>query len=72
MEPRSSAATIGRTVVVGGFLVALVLVGRPVWLAVLLGVLLIGVWTAPFILAPPRRQRRSVVRVLQQKRARPG
>jgi len=74
MEPTLSTATIGRTVVVGGYLVAVVLVGRPVWLAVLLGVLLVGVWAAPFRLrpAPPRRQRWSPVRVVQHKRARPG
>jgi hypothetical protein len=67
-----STSTIGRTAVVGGYLVAVVLVGRPVWLALLLGVLLVGVWVAPFVLDPPRRQRSIGVRVVQQKRARPG
>ena len=42
MRHEWSTATIGRTVVVGGYLVAVVLVGRPVWLALLLGVLLAG------------------------------
>jgi hypothetical protein len=67
-----STSTIGRTVVVGGYLVAVVLVGRPVWLALLLGVLLVGVWVAPFVLDPPRKQGSIGVRVVQQKRARPG
>jgi hypothetical protein len=58
----SSTATIGRTVVVGAYLVALVLVGRSVWLALLLGALLVGVWAAPIALAPPRRQRQTGVR----------
>jgi type IV secretory pathway TrbD component len=50
-------ATTGRTVVLVGYLVAVVLVGRPVWLALLLGVLLILVWVAPIALAPPHRRR---------------
>jgi hypothetical protein len=53
----SSTATIGRTVVVGAYLIALVLVGRPVWLSLLLGVLLVLVWVAPIALAPPPRRR---------------
>jgi hypothetical protein len=57
MDRASSTATIGRTVVVGGYLVALVLVGRPVWLTLLLGVLLVMVWVAPIALAPPPRRR---------------
>lgn len=57
MDRKLSTATIGRTVVVGGYLLALVLVGRPVWLALLLGVVLVGVWAAPVVLAPPRRHR---------------
>jgi hypothetical protein len=49
------SSSIGRTVVVGAYLIALVLVGRPVWLALLLGVLLVLVWVAPIVLAPPPR-----------------
>ena len=45
---------IGRTVVVGLYLVALALAGRPIWLAVLLGVALALVWVAPLLLAPPQ------------------
>jgi hypothetical protein len=45
---------IGRTVVVGLYLAALALAGRPIWLAVLLGVALTLVWAAPLLLAPPR------------------
>jgi hypothetical protein len=67
-----STSTIGRTVVVGAYLVAVVVVGRPVWLAFLLGLLLVGVWVAPFVLNPQRRQDRIGVRVVRQKRARPG
>ena len=43
---------IGRTVVVGLYLVALAFAGRPIWLAVLLGVALALVWAAPLLLAP--------------------
>jgi hypothetical protein len=56
MGQPSSTATIGRTVVVGVYLVALVLVGRPVWLALLLGVLLTLVGVAPIGLAPSWRR----------------
>ena len=35
MERSMSVATIGRTVVVGAYLVAVAIAGRPVWLAVL-------------------------------------
>ena len=48
-----SAATIGRTVVVGAYLVALAVAGDPVWLAVLLGVGLVLVWAAPFLAPRP-------------------
>jgi len=47
-------ATIGRTVVVGAYLVALAVAGEPVWLAVLLGVALLLVWVAPLVLDPSR------------------
>jgi hypothetical protein len=57
----SSTATIGRTVVVGAYVVALVLVGRPVWLALLLGVLLVLVWVAPIALTPPPRRRSTAM-----------
>ena len=61
MDRKLSTAMIGRTVVVGGYLVALVLVGRPVWLALLLGVLLVLVWVAPIVLAQPSRRRSTGV-----------
>jgi hypothetical protein len=67
-----STSTVGRTVVVGGYLVAVVVVGEPVWLVLLLGVLLVGVWAAPFLLAPPRRRGSTGARDVQQKRARAG
>ena len=53
----SSTAAMGRTVVVGLYLVALVLVGRPLWLALLLGLVLLLVWVAPIALTPPPRRR---------------
>lgn len=60
MGQQSSTAAIGRTVVVGAYLVALALAGRPVWFALLLGVLLALVWVAPIALAPsPRRRSRG-------------
>jgi hypothetical protein len=55
-----SIPTIGRTVVVGGYGVALVVVGEPVWLAVLLGVTLLLVWAAPLVVAPPRHRSAAV------------
>jgi hypothetical protein len=48
--------TVARTVVVGAFVVALAVAGRPDWLAALLGVLLVGVWAAPFLLVTNRRR----------------
>jgi hypothetical protein len=54
MGHQVTTRAIGRTVVVGGYLVALALVGRPLWLAVLLGVALALVWAVPLLLAPPR------------------
>ena len=50
-----SGPMIGRSVVVAGYLVALAVAGRPVWLAVLLGVALLLVWAAPLVLDRRRR-----------------
>ena len=61
MGQPSSTAAIGRTAVVGAYLVALVLVGRPMWLALLLGAVLVLVWVAPIALAPPPRRRSTGV-----------
>ena len=72
MRHTVSIATVGRTVVVGGYLVAVVLVGRPVWLALVIGVLLAGVWVAPFVLDPPRRPGSIGVRVVHRSRPGPG
>lgn len=52
MDRSMSVRTTGRTVVVGGYLVAVAIAGRPVWLAVLLGMTLGLVWAAPIVLAP--------------------
>ena len=53
MEP--SVRTVGRTVILGGWLVALAVAGRPAWAAVLLGVALVLVWASPYVLATNRR-----------------
>jgi hypothetical protein len=62
-----STSMIGRTVIVTGYLLAVVLVGRPMWLAFLLGMLLVGVWVAPFVLNPQRRPGPAGVRTVQRK-----
>ena len=49
------ARTAGRSAVVSVWLAVLVLAGRPVWLAVLLGVALVGVWASPLLSATTRR-----------------
>ncbi|MGY1808697.1 hypothetical protein ACI8AF_15120 [Blastococcus sp. SYSU D00669] len=64
---------VARTVVVGGYVLVLAVAGRPGWLAALLGLLLVGVWAAPFLLATNRRpadtRGESTVTVI---RGRPG
>ena len=74
MERPVSVGTIGRTVVVGGYLVAVAIAGRPVWLAVLLGIILALVWAAPLVLTPPRHRSPAVPAILvaEPKDARPG
>jgi hypothetical protein len=70
-----STPTIGRTVVVGGYVVAVALVGRPVWFAVLLGVTLVLLWAAPLVLAPPRHRSAVVpaaIPVVEPDEAGPG
>jgi hypothetical protein len=47
--------TVARTVVIGAMVLALAVAGRPDWLAALLGVVLVGVWAAPFLLVTNRR-----------------
>jgi hypothetical protein len=47
--------TVARTVVVGGWLAVLAVAGRPVWLAVLMGLVLVGVWAAPLLSASTRQ-----------------
>jgi len=46
---------LGRTAVVSAWLAVLAVAGRPVWLAVLLGLLLVGVWASPLLSATTRR-----------------
>jgi hypothetical protein len=50
-----STRLIARTAVVAGFVVVLAVAGRPGWLAALLGLSLVLVWAAPFLLASNRR-----------------
>ena len=47
--------TVARTVVVGSWIVLLAVAGRPVWLAVLMGLVLVGVWAAPLLSATTRQ-----------------
>ena len=54
MEHPLSARTVGRTAVIGGYLVVLAVAGRPIPLAVLMGLLLVAVWAAPLVLTPHR------------------
>jgi hypothetical protein len=57
-HPQSTRAA-ARTVVVGGWLVALAVVGDPAWLVVLLGAVLVLVWASPYLLVTNRRPRMS-------------
>ena len=41
----------GRTAVFSTWLAVLAVAGRPVWLAVLLGLVLVGVWVSPLLSA---------------------
>jgi hypothetical protein len=47
--------TVARTAVVGSWVLLVAVVGRPIWLAVLLGLVLVGVWASPFLSATNRR-----------------
>jgi hypothetical protein len=55
MGHEPSARTVGRAVVVAAWLLALAVAGRPVWAAVLLGLLLVLVWASPLLLVTNRR-----------------
>jgi hypothetical protein len=55
MQPFPSTPTVGRTVVLGTWLLVLAVAGRPVWGAALLGVALVLVWASPYVLATNRR-----------------
>jgi hypothetical protein len=46
--------TVARTAVVGSWIVVLAGAGRPLWLAVLMGLVLVGVWAAPLLSATTR------------------
>jgi hypothetical protein len=50
---RTPVRTVGRTAFLALWLTALAIAGSPVWLASLLGVVLVGVWLAPLVLTPP-------------------
>jgi hypothetical protein len=70
MEP--SVRIVGRTVVLGGWLVALSVAGRPAWAAVLLGVALVLVWASPYLLATNRRRPASARPLVERSEAGPG
>jgi hypothetical protein len=53
-HPRSTR-TAARTAVVAGYVAVLAAAGDPGWIAALLGLALVGVWAAPFLLATNRR-----------------
>jgi hypothetical protein len=74
MERPVSVRTIGRTAVLGAYLLAVAIAGRPVWLALLLAIGLALVWAAPLVLAPPRHRSpaASALLVAEPKDARPG
>jgi hypothetical protein len=55
MGPEPSIRTVGRTVVVGSWLLALAVAGRPASAAVVLGLLLVLVWASPYLLITNRR-----------------
>ena len=55
MEPAPSTRTVGRTAFVAVWLLALAFAGRPIWAALLLGVVLVLVWASPYLLATNRR-----------------
>jgi len=55
MASPPTARAVGRTAVVGSWLVVLAVAGRPVWLAVALGLVLVGVWASPLLTATTRR-----------------
>jgi hypothetical protein len=55
MGPEPFIRTVGRTVVVGSWLLALVVAGRPAWAAIPLGMLLVLVWASPYMLLTNRR-----------------
>ena len=51
-----SLATVCRTAVVLGYLVALALAGRPGWTTVALGLALVAVWVAPLLVRHARHR----------------
>jgi hypothetical protein len=55
MESPVGIRTVARTAVVGSWVVVLAVAGRPAWLAVLLGLVLVGVWASPLLSASTRR-----------------
>jgi hypothetical protein len=59
MGREPSIRTVARTAVVTTWLVVLAVAGRPAWAGVLLGVVLVLVWAAPYLLVTNRRPRKS-------------
>jgi hypothetical protein len=55
MRDPHATRTIGRTVVVAGWLLVLAVAGEPFWLAVPLGAVLALVWASPYLQVTNRR-----------------
>ena len=60
-----STSAICRTVVVLGYLLAVALVGRPVWTTALAGLGLVAGWAAPLMLAHRRHRAEAPALTLQ-------
>ena len=61
MRSPHTTRTVGRTVVVAAWLLALAVAGEPIWLVLLLGTLLVLVWLSPYLLVTNRRPAASSV-----------
>jgi hypothetical protein len=62
MRSPHTTRTVGRTVVVAAWLLALAVAGEPIWLVLLLGTVLVLVWLSPYLLVT-NRQRPRVFRM---------
>jgi hypothetical protein len=70
MRSPHTTRTVGRTVVVAAWLLALAVAGEPIWLVLLLGTVLVLVWLSPYLLTTNRAHAR--VRPLRPNGIRPA